>query len=120
MRINYGLDCADPGKLAGFWAAALGLGRRGLGPQYVGLREPGTGRPVLLLQQVPEPKQGKNRMHPDLRVTDSEAEVARLTGLGATVLRGPFDDEGRWATVLADPEGNEFCVIVSPEGWWPE
>jgi predicted enzyme related to lactoylglutathione lyase len=120
MRMNYVLDCVDADQLADFWSAALGLERHGLGPQYVGLREPGTGRPILLLQQVTEPKQGKNRMHPDLRVTDSATEVARLTGLGATVLRGPFDDEGHWTTVMADPEGNEFCVIVSPDGWWPE
>ena len=120
MRINYVLDCADPDKLADFWAAALGLERSGSGPPYVSLREPGTGRPELLLQQVPEPRQGKNRMHPDLRVTDGAAEVARLAGLGATVLRGPFDDEGHLTTVMADPEGNEFCVIVSPAGWWPE
>ncbi len=53
-------------------------------------------------------------MHIDLRVRDSEAEVARLVALGARVLHGPFDDEGHWTTVLADPEGNEFCVIVSP------
>ena len=120
MRMNYVLDCADPDKLAEFWAAALGLERSGSGAPYVSLREPRTGRPELLLQQVPEPKQGKNRMHPDLRVTDSAAEVARLAGLGATVLRGPYDDEGHLTTVMADPEGNEFCVIVSPAGWWPE
>lgn len=54
MRINYVLDCADPDKLADFWAAALGLERSGSGAPYVSLREPGTGRPELLLQQVPE------------------------------------------------------------------
>jgi predicted enzyme related to lactoylglutathione lyase len=120
MRINYVLDCADPDALAGFWAAALGFERHGSGGPYVSLRRPGTGQPELLLQQVPEAKRGKNRMHPDLRVADSEAEVARLRELGATVLRGPLDDDGHWTTVMADPEGNEFCVIVSPEGWWPE
>ena len=54
-----------------------------------------------------------------MRVTDGAAEVARLTGLGASVLHGPFDDKGHLTTVMADPEGNEFCVIVPP-GWWPE
>ncbi len=63
MRMNFVPDCADPDKLADFWAAALGLERSGSGAPYVSLREPGTGRPELLLQ-VPEPKQGKNRMHP--------------------------------------------------------
>jgi predicted enzyme related to lactoylglutathione lyase len=120
MRINYVLDCADPDRLADFWAAALGFERHGSGGPYVSLRRPGTGEPELLLQQVPEPKQVKNRMHPDLRVQDCEAEVGRLVALGATILEAPHDDEGHWTTVLADPEGNEFCVIVSPEGWWPE
>jgi predicted enzyme related to lactoylglutathione lyase len=117
MRINYVLDCADADTLAGFWAAALGFKRGAWRPPspYVSLTRPGAEQPEMLLQQVPEPKQVKNRMHLDLRVADSEAEVARLITLGAAVLQGPFDDEGHWTTVLADPEGNEFCVIVSPE-----
>jgi predicted enzyme related to lactoylglutathione lyase len=117
MRINYVLDCADPDSLANFWAAALGYERGEFRPPspYVSLDGGAAGQPDLLLQGVPEPKQGKNRMHLDLRVKDSEAEVARLVALGATVLQGAFDDEGHWTTVLADPESNEFCVIVSPE-----
>ncbi len=117
MRINYVLDCANADTLAGFWAAALGFERGAWRPPspYVSLTRPGAGQPEMLLQQVPEPKLGKNRMHLDLRVADSEAEVGRLVGLGARVLHGPHDDEGHWTTVLADPEGNEFCVIVSLE-----
>jgi len=117
MRINYVLDCADPDALADFWAAALGYERGDFRPPspYVSLDGASAGQPDLLLQQVPEPKPGKNRMHMDLRVRDNEAEVARLVALGARVLHGPFDDEGHWTTVLADPEGNEFCVIVSPQ-----
>ncbi|HEY1673016.1 MAG TPA: VOC family protein [Streptosporangiaceae bacterium] len=117
MRINYVLDCGDADTLAGFWAAALGFERGAWEPPspYVSLTRPGAGPPEMLLQQVPEPKQGKNRMHLDLRVADSETEVARLVALGARILQGPHDDEGHWTTVLADPEGNEFCVIVSPE-----
>jgi hypothetical protein len=72
MRVKYVLDCADPDKLADFWAAALGLERSGSGAPYVSLREPGPGRSELLLQRVPEPKHGNNRMHPDLRVTDAQ------------------------------------------------
>jgi predicted enzyme related to lactoylglutathione lyase len=119
MRINYVLDCADADALADFWAAALGYERGDFRPPspYVSLDGSAAGQPDWLLQQVPEPKPGKNRMHVDLRVTDSEPEVARLLTLGATVLQGPFDDEGHWTTVLADPEGNEFCVIVSPQDW---
>jgi predicted enzyme related to lactoylglutathione lyase len=117
MRVTYVLDCADSDKLADFWAAALGFRRGDFRPPspYVSLWAPGQDRPDLLLQQVPEPKQGKNRMHLDMRVADSQAEVSRLGALGATVVHGPFDDQGHWTTVMADPEGNEFCVIVEPE-----
>ncbi|XVQ09156.1 VOC family protein [Spirillospora sp. CA-255316] len=115
MRQVFVLDCADPERLAGFWAAALGYRRHPFSPPYVALDDPRGEGPKWLLQRVPEPKTGKNRMHPDLRVTDMDGELARLTGLGATVVRGPFDDEGWLTTVLADPEGNEFCLIVEPE-----
>jgi len=71
------------------------------------------GRTRLLFVEVPEAKRVKNRLHFDLRPTDAtrEAEVARLLGLGATEVadhRRP--DGGGWVT-LADPEGNEFCVL---------
>ena len=61
--------------------------------------------------QVPEPKAAKNRMHPDLTTEDLPAEVARLTGLGATHLADHTEDGTTWAT-LADPEGNEFDVVA--------
>ncbi|MFC5753819.1 VOC family protein [Actinomadura rugatobispora] len=116
MRQVFVLDCADPERLAAFWAAALRYRRHPHSPPYTALDDPRGEGPKWLLQRVPEPKVGKNRMHPDLRVTDMDGELARLTGLGATVVRGPFDDEGWLTTVLADPEGNEFCLIVEPEG----
>ncbi|MFG3048965.1 VOC family protein [Streptomyces sp. NPDC048241] len=70
----------------------------------------GLGRRVLF-QRVPEAKDGKNRLHLDLHAGPErrEGEVARLTALGATVLREVSEPGGSW-TVLADPEGNEFCV----------
>ncbi|MFG3098533.1 VOC family protein [Streptomyces sp. NPDC048202] len=70
----------------------------------------GLGRRVLF-QRVPEAKDGKNRLHLDLHAGPErrEGEVARLTALGATVLRDVSEPGGSW-TVLADPEGNEFCV----------
>src|ERR1700761_9582584 len=111
MRINYVLDCADPDGLADFWAAALGYERGDFRPPspYVSLDGASAGQPDLLLQQGPLPKAGKNRVHIDRRGRDSAVEVARLVALGASVLQGPFDVEGHWTTVLADPEGNEFC-----------
>ena len=70
----------------------------------------GQGRRILL-QQVPEPKTVKDRIHLDLIVGPDArlAEVERLVGLGATVLR-EVEEHGGQFTVMADPEGNEFCV----------
>ncbi|MFD4948152.1 VOC family protein [Streptomyces sp. NPDC058239] len=70
----------------------------------------GLGR-RLLFQRVPEAKTVKNRLHLDVHAGPErrEAEVTRLEGLGATVLRRVEEPGGTW-TVLADPEGNEFCV----------
>ncbi len=59
--------------------------------------------------RVPEPKVAKNRLHVDLKATDRSAEVARLQGLGATVI-AEHDEGGTQWTVLHDLEGNEFCV----------
>jgi predicted enzyme related to lactoylglutathione lyase len=55
-------------------------------------------------------------MHLDLQVRDAHGEVDRLTALGATVLQPAHDDEGFLTVVLADPEGNEFCVVRPPDG----
>ncbi|MFF5975674.1 VOC family protein [Streptomyces sp. NPDC012769] len=65
----------------------------------------------ILFQRVPEPKTVKNRVHLDVHAAPGtrDAEVARLEGLGATVLREVAEQGGAW-TVMADPEGNEFCV----------
>ncbi|MFF4168637.1 VOC family protein [Streptomyces sp. NPDC001744] len=70
----------------------------------------GRGRRILF-QRVPEPKTAKNRLHLDLHTEEGtrDEEVARLRGLGATVLREVDEPSGSWV-VLADPEGNEFCV----------
>ncbi|MFJ5776590.1 VOC family protein [Streptomyces sp. NPDC093094] len=70
----------------------------------------GLGR-RLLFQRVPEAKTGKNRLHLDLHPGEDrrESEVARLTALGASVLREVKEPSGQWV-VMADPEGNEFCV----------
>ena len=87
--------------------------------EYVSLRHPddpadergiGTGRRILL-QEVPEPKSVKDRIHLDLLVGPDrrEAEVERLLGLGASIVE-ERDDPGSRHTVMADPEGNELCV----------
>jgi predicted enzyme related to lactoylglutathione lyase len=69
----------------------------------------------LLLQRVPEPKSAKNRMHLDLRVPDLDAEVARVEALGARRITAlPVEEDGWTWHVLADPDGNEFCVLRPP------
>ncbi|MFG2330637.1 VOC family protein [Streptomyces sp. NPDC048604] len=76
--------------------------------------EPGSGTGLgrrLLFQRVPEKKSGKNRLHIDVHTAPDtrDAEVGRLEGLGASVLRRVAEQGGSWV-VMADPEGNEFCV----------
>nr|WSY52579.1 hypothetical protein OG999_22325 [Streptomyces sp. NBC_00886] len=77
---------------------------------YDKVRGTGLGR-RLLFQRVPEAKTVKNRLHLDLHPGPErrEAEVARLEGLGASVLRRFAEPAGAWV-LMADPEGNEFCV----------
>lgn len=139
MKIgNIVFDCADPDRVAAFWAAALGYEKGEFPPEMRqalldgGLSEdelldrsiaedPGGEGPRLFFQRVPEHKHVKNRVHLDINAApgrrasraEVDAEVERLKGLGASVIRthdqawGPYP-EYHW--VMADPEGNEFCV----------
>ncbi len=114
MRLTVVLDCLDPAALVPFWAAALDYREAEAPPGYAALvpAERGAG-PVLLLQQVPEPRRGKNRMHLDLHPDDPSAHLARLESLGGTRLGDWLDLDSagvRWL-VLADPEGNELCLV---------
>jgi predicted enzyme related to lactoylglutathione lyase len=68
---------------------------------------------------VPETSNEKNRVHLDLRTPDLSAEVQRVVGAGATLVTGAPIDEGGWRWhVLADPDGNEFCVLQPPPSHW--
>ena len=116
------IDCSDLDRSARFWSGVLGYtaGRRGRhqrGRQhrYRGLQpESGAGIDVLL-QRVPDVKRQKNRLHLDLRTPDLEAEVGRVLGLGATLLTSePVTEDGWFWHILADPDGNEFCVLQPP------
>ena len=111
------LDCESPGTLAEFWAPALGYVSVGAAGAYVVLLPDGRPGPKLLLQQVPEAKTVKNRMHLDIDAADIEAEAARLERLGARrVADDPFHEhDTRWI-LMADPEGNEFCVCDGGAG----
>jgi predicted enzyme related to lactoylglutathione lyase len=111
------VDARDAAALATFWAAALGWG---VAPdataQFAMIGGPARPRdtPGWLFFQVPEAKTAKNRMHVDLQADDLEAETERLVGLGATVLHEKQEWGAHWRT-LADPEGNEFCVVARSE-----
>jgi len=118
------IDCSHPASLARFWAAVLdgyavapydedeierlrSLGVYDLEDDPSVLVE-GPG-PRLFLQRVPESKIVKNRVHLDLTVSELEPELARLTSLGASVVER-FDSH----VLLADPQGNDFCLMSSP------
>ncbi len=110
------VDTVDPARLAGFWAAALGW-RRTFETDDEVVLEPPEGSPEdgvvpdLVFFRVPEEKSGKNRLHLDLRPLHQADEIARLQTLGATrrdVGQGP---DVSWV-VMADPDGNEFCVLI--------
>jgi catechol 2,3-dioxygenase-like lactoylglutathione lyase family enzyme len=109
------IDTPDPAKIASFWQEALGWRRTWDKADEVCL-EPPAGSPEdglvpdLLFLRVPEPKPAKNRLHLDLRPKDQAAEVARLEGLGARRVEVGQSAEVSWV-VLADPDGNEFCVL---------
>jgi predicted enzyme related to lactoylglutathione lyase len=112
---NVAIDCSDAYGLARFWSEVTGCplhpeDRPGDRETQVTLPE----GPVLYFNQVPEPKTIKNRVHLCLRPTTSrEEEVDRLVELGATLVADRREPDGTGWAVLADPEGNEFCVLRS-------
>ena len=116
------IDCADPSRLAAFWAASLGwrvtdedADGAFVSPEGTTDLTPWQG---VYFQKVPETKVVKNRVHLDLRPSDSmAAEVERSVALGATI-QGRVDVEGSFWTVMLDPEGNEFCILRGPEDGW--
>jgi catechol 2,3-dioxygenase-like lactoylglutathione lyase family enzyme len=122
MRINsITFDCADPYRLVGFWAEATGFRED---PDYVngpgeldGLLIAPDRSLRLLFMTVPEGKTAKNRVHLDFAPTDRtrDAEVDRLLAIGAEIVADHREDGGAGWVILADPEGNEFCVARSDE-----
>ncbi|MEV4193831.1 VOC family protein [Streptomyces toxytricini] len=112
---NVAIDCSDAYELARFWSGVtgrpVGPEARPGDPEVQVLLEEG---PLLYFNQVPEPKTVKNRIHLCLRPdTTREQEVERLLGLGATLVADRRNPDGSGWAVLADPEGNEFCVLRS-------
>jgi predicted enzyme related to lactoylglutathione lyase len=112
IRMSVVLDCTDLVSLEAFWAAALGYERAAADEQFVGLRDPGGRLPTLVLQQVPERKVVKNRMHLDIFTDTFDDHLVRFEELGATIVRPEHrESDGMRLVVLADPEGNEFCLL---------
>ncbi|SDC88244.1 VOC family protein [Nocardioides lianchengensis] len=112
MTLSLGMinfDSTDPGPLASWWAEQTGGEVADpFGGTFFLVR--GGDLPlVLAFQLVGDPTPGKNRLHLDLAAPDLDAEVARLTAAGATLVGDRGDENFRWVT-LADPQGNEFCV----------
>jgi predicted enzyme related to lactoylglutathione lyase len=111
------LDCADPAALAELWAAALGYTIIGEAGNHVALVPNGRPGPKLLLQRVTEPKRVKNRMHIDIETPDIRSEAARLEAHGAARVQPDSRSEhGSTWILMADPEGNEFCVCDAGTG----
>jgi predicted enzyme related to lactoylglutathione lyase len=114
--IGVTVDSNDPQRTADFWQSAIGFKTRvGDGQPYITLSDSEVGRPLnhLTIQRVPETKSAKHRLHLDLFVRDDVEAIAELEALGATVLV-PADKpghQGMTATVMADPDGGEFCVV---------
>ena len=110
------MDCADPAALAAFWAEALDYKNLpGDDPDEATI-VPKDGRGTqILFGRVPEGKSIKNRLHLDLRPDDQDREVERIVALGARKV-DIGQGEQTWV-VLADPEGNEFCILraLTPE-----
>jgi predicted enzyme related to lactoylglutathione lyase len=105
------VDSADPERLGRWWREALDWVVVNDDPAEYEIRPAPDRLPGLLFVHAPDVKTAKNRLHLDLRPDDRDAEVARLEQLGAT--RVDIGQGDVYWVVLADPEGNEFCVLSS-------
>jgi hypothetical protein len=117
------LDCCDLAVMTKFWTGLLDYRMEGeLTDEWIHLEPPHQRLPTLNLQLVPESKQGKNRLHLDVYVDDPPAWIAKAEALGAQRVR-LNDDANDWYHVMADPEGNEFCVCLesfpTTDDSWP-
>jgi catechol 2,3-dioxygenase-like lactoylglutathione lyase family enzyme len=105
------LDCSNPDVLVEFWGQVLGIEEKARYPNFVWMSRMSDGGPALAFQVVPEKKSVKNRMHLDLTVEDREAFAEFVLSLGGNRV-ADHEVEGFHWTVMADPEGNEFCIVA--------
>jgi hypothetical protein len=111
---NIAVDCTNAKSLATFWAGVLSSELNAEANEFFATVKPATG-PTLMFLQVPEPRNGKNRLHLDLATPDWSAEVDRLVDLGAKRLDEHNEYGAHWIT-LADPEGNVFDLAEHAQG----
>ncbi|MFB7591660.1 VOC family protein [Streptomyces sp. NPDC056169] len=110
------IDCVDPVRLAAFWSEVLGYVELGREDGSIEIGPPGAGfggpQPTLILSPSSDPRAGKLPLHIDVNPTDrdQDAELERLLALGARPADIGQDGTENWH-VLADPEGNEFCLL---------
>ena len=105
------VDASDPHRVARFWAAVLDYKISEEDDESAAIESPDGSRPSILFQKVPEAKTVKNRLHIDVNPVDrdQQQEVERLLELGARKI-DIGQGEPSWV-VMADPDGNEFCVL---------
>jgi predicted enzyme related to lactoylglutathione lyase len=102
------INALDPRGLAQFWAALVGGAPQDAGNSYV-LVKPGDGRVPLLFQKADAPSAQPGWVHLDCSVEDEDAAIEEIVRLGGTLVEHRSDSNGSW-TVMADPEGNPFCI----------
>lgn len=105
------VDCADPERLLEFWGEILGVEAAQRYPDYIFCTKIPGNHIRLAFQRVPEGKVVKNRLHLDLTSKEPETLIAKVIDLGGSRVQDHGDEAFSW-TVMADPEGNEFCVTA--------
>jgi predicted enzyme related to lactoylglutathione lyase len=108
------IDCRDPDRLAHFWGAITNTTPEFVHPDYIFMTKLPGNHVRLAFQRVPEEKVVKNRVHLDVGYPDLDAFAARVVDLGGSVGERHEMAGTPWI-VLADPEGNEFCVAPPHE-----
>jgi predicted enzyme related to lactoylglutathione lyase len=109
------IDCHDPEALVDFWSQIVGVEAEFRYPDYIFTSKLEGNDIRLAFQKVPEDKVAKNRLHLDLGHPDPEAFITLVESLGGSRLADHSSGGSAW-TVLADPEGNEFCVTLPHQG----
>lgn len=113
IRISgVGIDTNDVARATAFWSALTGYEVAESADDSATLAPADGNGPGLFLQLVPEPRNGKNRLHLDLATSDVAGEVDRAVELGATEVKSFVDAPGSGWVVLADTDGNQFCICA--------